>query len=77
MREGDADDNDDEVVETLKEVADAGSQSLRNLQRIIARGQGPPIVHLSPRRRGVIRRDRKNYYRSLRRFPPGQSEEQR
>jgi hypothetical protein len=51
--------------------------SLRGLQRKISLGQGPPIVHLSPRRRGVIRRDRKQYYRSLRRFPPGYAEGQR
>jgi len=77
MGEGDADFDDDDIVETLQEVADAGGLSLRGLQRKISLGQGPPIVHLSPRRRGVIRRDRKEYYRSLRRFPPGYAEGQR
>jgi hypothetical protein len=69
--------DDDDIVETLQQVAKSGGESLRNLQRKIALGLGPPVVHLSVRRRGVIRRDRKEYYRSLRRFPPGYAEGQR
>jgi hypothetical protein len=68
-------DDDDDKVESLQEVAYAGGLSLRSLQRRISAGEGPPIVHLSSRRRGVIRRDRKRYYQSLRRFPPGYTEQ--
>lgn len=37
----------------LKKIADRHGVSLRNLQRQIARGEGPPVIQLSPRRVGI------------------------
>lgn len=43
----------DNKVMTLAEVADAAGISLSTLRRAIARGTGPKVVSLSPRRKGV------------------------
>jgi predicted DNA-binding transcriptional regulator AlpA len=40
-------------VLTLAEVAEAAGISLSTLRREIARGTGPEVVSLSPRRKGV------------------------
>jgi predicted DNA-binding transcriptional regulator AlpA len=42
---------------SLNEAASRGSISRRTLVRAIARGEGPPAFHLSPRRVGVDEAD--------------------
>ena len=41
----------------LKKIAAKHGTSLRNLQRMIARGEGPPVIQLSPRRVGIDEAD--------------------
>ena len=56
---------------TLKQVADIEDRSLRQLQREIADGRGPPIVQLGPRTFRVTEEDLKAHHRSRRKLPPG------
>ena len=49
-------------VMTFSEVAEAAGISLSTLRREIARGAGPAVVSLSPRRKGVRSSD---YHRWL------------
>lgn len=44
-------------VLTLAEVAEASGLSISTLRREIARGSGPEVIVLSPRRKGIITTD--------------------
>ena len=44
----------------------------RTLERLIAVGEGPSTVHVSPRRRGVLEADLEKWLLSRRRAAPGE-----
>ena len=58
-----------QAVLTLTEAAKRGRMNLRTLQRLNAAGDGPPIVHLSRRRRGIFEHDLESWL-DARRVPP-------
>jgi uncharacterized protein YceH (UPF0502 family) len=43
-------------VMTYREAAERSGIVRRSLERLIARGEGPAVVHISQRRRGVLER---------------------
>jgi predicted DNA-binding transcriptional regulator AlpA len=45
----------------------------RSLERLIARGEGPSVIHLSPRRRGILESDFEKWLISRRRAAPGEA----
>ena len=44
----------------------------RSLERLIARGEGPAIVHISERRRGILEQDLDRWLLARRRPAPGE-----
>lgn len=46
---------------SLQEAATRSNRALRTLQRQIAAGDGPPVVEISPRRRGILETDFENW----------------
>ena len=58
-------------VLNLDEAAERDNCSRRHLERLIARGEGPPIVKLGLRRIGVLEADNDAWLLSRRRVPPG------
>ncbi len=48
--------NDNRIL-TIKQWAEINSISLATARRIISRGEGPPIIKISPRRIGIRIRD--------------------
>ena len=64
-------------VMSRREAARRTNQSLRNLERLLARGEGPPIIHLSPRRIVIAEVDLSAGLASRRRVPPGFKEDER
>jgi predicted DNA-binding transcriptional regulator AlpA len=58
-------------VLSYPESAKRAGISLRHLQRLISRGEGPSIVHISARRRGVIEDDHTRWLLSRRHAAPG------
>jgi hypothetical protein len=50
---------DDDIVETLSEAAGKLHVSITTLRRLIAAGEGPPVLRLSARRLGIARRSRR------------------
>jgi hypothetical protein len=59
------------LMHTLDEAAKIARLVRRSLDREIARGTGPTIVHISPRRRGILDDDLKAWLMSRRRPAPG------
>jgi predicted DNA-binding transcriptional regulator AlpA len=53
--------NDDDVVEPLPEACRRIGVSYSTLRRLIAAGEGPPVVRLSQRRLGILRRHRREW----------------
>jgi predicted DNA-binding transcriptional regulator AlpA len=51
----------DECVISEREAAQACGFSVVTLRRLISRGEGPPVVRLSERRRGIRIVDLKNW----------------
>jgi len=47
----------------------------RSLERLLARGEGPAVVHISVRRRGVLESDLNEWLLSRRRPAPGEKAE--
>jgi predicted DNA-binding transcriptional regulator AlpA len=47
----------------------------RSLERLIARGEGPAVITLSPRRVGILETDFENWLMSRRRAAPGEASE--
>jgi len=58
------------IVYTYKEAADITGVARRTLERLIALGEGPAILELSPRRRGILGSDLQAWFRRRRRSPP-------
>ena len=44
----------------------------RSLERLIAEGEGPAVVHISRRRRGILEADLETWVMSRRRASPGE-----
>jgi predicted DNA-binding transcriptional regulator AlpA len=44
----------------------------RSLERLIAEGEGPAVVHISQRRRGILEADLEAWLLSRRRAAPGE-----
>lgn len=61
-------------VLSRKKAARRANQSLRNLERQIAVGEGPPTIQLSPRRIGIAEDDLDAWLASRRRVPPRSQE---
>lgn len=45
----------------------------RSLERLIARGEGPSVIRLRPRRRGILESDVERWLLSRRRAVPGEA----
>jgi hypothetical protein len=60
---------DDDVVDPFLDVAARGNFSPSTLIRLIDAGEGPPVVYLSPRRKGIRRRDWRAWVASRTRWP--------
>ena len=54
-----------------EEAAKRAGLVRRSLERLIARGEGPAIVHISDRRRGILESDLEKWLLSRRRPAPG------
>jgi hypothetical protein len=61
--------DDDDVVDPFPVVAKILGFSPSTLRRLIAKGKGPPVVELSDRRQGVMRRHRRSWAASRTRWP--------
>lgn len=58
-------------VLNFNEAAQRGSFTRRTLERLIANGEGPSVIHISARRRGILETDWENWLLSRRRKAPG------
>jgi hypothetical protein len=45
----------------------------RSLERLIAKGEGPAVVHVSQRRRGILEHDLESWLLTRRHAPPGET----
>jgi hypothetical protein len=60
-----------QTIHTKKQFAKQAGVSVRHLERLLAAGEGPPIVQLGVRRKGIADDDGETWLRSRRRVPPG------
>jgi hypothetical protein len=60
-------------VLSYKEAAERAGIVQRSLERLIASGEGPAVVHMSQRRRGVLDCDLDRWLLSRRKAPPGET----
>jgi excisionase family DNA binding protein len=58
-------------VLSYAEAASRAGVVRRTIERLVAEGKGPPVVHISERRRGIIEEDLDKWIMSRRR-PPAQ-----
>jgi predicted DNA-binding transcriptional regulator AlpA len=58
------------TVYSYNQAAAITGLARRSLERLIALGQGPAIVELSPRRRGILESDLISWLHNRRRAPP-------
>lgn len=58
-------------VLNYNECAERANTTRRNFERQLADGKGPPIVHISARRRGVLESDFEAWLMSRRQAVPG------
>jgi predicted DNA-binding transcriptional regulator AlpA len=49
----------------------------RSLERLISTGEGPAVIHISPRRRGIAESDLERWAMARRHAPPGETAEAR
>jgi predicted DNA-binding transcriptional regulator AlpA len=59
-------------VLSFDEAAGRSNIVRRTLEREIAKGEGPAIIHLGKRRRGILEADLEAWLLSRRRAPPGE-----
>lgn len=59
-------------VLNFNEAAKRAGIARRTLERLIAIGEGPSVLHISTRRRGVLESDFDEWLSSRRRAAPGQ-----
>jgi hypothetical protein len=62
------------IVYTYNDAAAIAGVARRTLERLIAVGEGPAIIELSPRRRGILESDLINWLRKHRRAASGHCE---
>jgi predicted DNA-binding transcriptional regulator AlpA len=62
----------DEILD-LTEAARRAGLGRRSLERLIASGEGPPVLHLTGKKRGVLASDIQEWVLSRRRAPPRQA----
>jgi predicted DNA-binding transcriptional regulator AlpA len=60
-------------VLSYDEAAKKAGLVRRSLERLLARGEGPPVIHISIRRRGVLETDLNEWLLSRRHAPPGEA----
>ncbi len=58
-------------VISISEAANRAGIVRRSLERLLAKGEGPPLVHISERRRGIIESDFESWVISRRHPAPG------
>ena len=56
---------------SFKQAAERAGIVRRSLERLIANGEGPSVVHISARRRGILEADLEKWLLSRRRVAPG------
>jgi predicted DNA-binding transcriptional regulator AlpA len=59
-------------VISISEAANRAGIVRRSLERLFAKGEGPAVVHISDRRRGILESDFENWLLSRRRPAPGE-----
>jgi hypothetical protein len=59
-------------VYDYNEAAAIAGLARRTLERLIVLGKGPAIIELSPRRRGILASDLRDWLQRRRRSPPGE-----
>ncbi len=59
-------------VLTYNEAAQRAGVTRRTIERLIAVGEGPAVVHLTGRRRGILEDDLKSWLLARRRPAPGE-----
>ena|SRR5947209_6581 len=57
---------------SYEECAGRTNLARRSFERLISRGDGPPVVHISLRRRGILEADLENWILARRRAAPGE-----
>jgi hypothetical protein len=62
------------IVYNLNEAAGITGVARRTLERLIALGEGPAVIDLSPRRRGILENDLISWLRKHRRVAPSHRE---
>jgi len=60
------------TVYSYNQAAAITGLARRTLERLIALGEGPAIIELSPRRRGILASDLRDWVQRRRRSPPGE-----
>jgi predicted DNA-binding transcriptional regulator AlpA len=58
-------------VLSYNEAAAKAGVVRRTLERLISLGEGPAIIEISPRRRGIMDSDLEQWLNARRRVPPG------
>lgn len=59
-------------VISYQEAAERAGIVRRSLERLIAHGEGPAVVHISERRRGILEHDLELWLLSRRHAAPGE-----
>jgi hypothetical protein len=59
-------------VLTFDEAAKRASLTRRSIERLLSIGEGPAVVSLGKRRRGILDCDLENWLLTRRRLPPGE-----
>jgi predicted DNA-binding transcriptional regulator AlpA len=59
-------------VISISEAANRAGIVRRSLERLFAKGEGPAVVHISDRRRGILESDFEQWLLSRRRPAPGE-----
>jgi predicted DNA-binding transcriptional regulator AlpA len=62
-------------VLSYDEAAKKAGLVRRSLERLLARGEGPAVIHISIRRRGILESDLDIWVQSRRRPAPGEKVE--
>jgi hypothetical protein len=60
-------------VLSYDEAAKKAGLVRRSLERLLARGEGPAVIHISIRRRGVLETDLNEWLLARRHAPPGET----
>jgi excisionase family DNA binding protein len=61
------------IVLTLDEAAKRASLTRRSIERLLSAGEGPALVMLGKRRRGILDTDLDRWFQNRRVPPPGEA----